>query len=47
MNADLQPPFRYPPPELPRRDVVDTWKFLLPFGAVCIGLLLARAWGVL
>lgn len=52
MSTDRQPPFRLPPetePSLASRgtELVNSWKFPLPFGAVCIALLLARAWSLL
>jgi hypothetical protein len=47
MSADQQPPFCYPPPERPRIDLIDCWRFLLPFGVACGLLMVARAFGVL
>lgn len=25
--------------------LVNSWRFLVPFGLICVGMLLARAWG--
>lgn len=31
----------------PRRDasLINSWYFLIPLGVICVGMLLARAWG--
>lgn len=40
-----EPQFRYPHPERQPASLVNSWYFLVPFGLICVGMLIARALG--
>jgi len=41
----MKPFFTYPRPEREPPALVNSWKFLILMGLICVGMLLARAWG--
>lgn len=41
-----EPPAQPPRPEPEPASLVNSWPFLVPFGLICVGMLLARAWGI-
>lgn len=42
------PPYQFPPKlakDKREASLVNSWWFLAPWGLICVGMLLARAWG--
>ncbi|MGN6312889.1 MAG: hypothetical protein ACTHMO_03905 [Rhodanobacteraceae bacterium] len=46
LRAVQEPRFQSPRPERQPPSLVNSWWFLIPFGLICVGMLLARAWGI-
>lgn len=43
-----EPPFQFAPrlaKDKREASLVNSWWFLIPFGLICVGMVLARAWG--